>query len=201
MAKIRFTDASEVPFVAGRLCLDFVNTTGYRNSDAPRERLGSYGDFISWSRRAELLGEDTSERRDATATREARALAAIRSARECLYRVFYARLSRSRPSREDIALVRRLHTKASQQRSLTFEGQACRFTWSTSSDLQAPLWPIIYDGAELLTSEVAERIRECGECDWLFLDLSKNGSRRWCKKTCGDRVKARRYYARTTADK
>ena len=46
-----------------------------------------------------------------------------------------------------------------------------------------------------------ERIRECpgqGTCGWLFLDLSKNASRRWCDmRVCGNRAKARRHYART----
>lgn len=70
------------------------------------------------------------------------------------------------------------------------------FGWQPSEELHAPLWPIVHDGAQLLTSPRIRNLRQCGECDWLFLDQSKNGSRRWCKKTCGDRVKARRYYAR-----
>ncbi|MEO7208325.1 MAG: CGNR zinc finger domain-containing protein [Steroidobacteraceae bacterium] len=40
------------------------------------------------------------------------------------------------------------------------------------------------------------RLRECASdmCGWLFLDLSKNGSRRWCDmKGCGNREKLRRY--------
>src|SRR5664280_2943804 len=43
-------------------------------------------------------------------------------------------------------------------------------------------------------------IRECGapDCEWLFLDQSRNGSRRWCDmKSCGNRQKARRHYQRT----
>ncbi|MCK4450409.1 MAG: CGNR zinc finger domain-containing protein, partial [Anaerolineae bacterium] len=36
-------------------------------------------------------------------------------------------------------------------------------------------------------------------CDWLFVDASKNHSRRWCSMNmCGSRVKARRYYQRKT---
>jgi predicted RNA-binding Zn ribbon-like protein len=35
----------------------------------------------------------------------------------------------------------------------------------------------------------------------MFLDLSRNHSRRWCDMTsCGNRAKARRYYTRHKAD-
>ena len=52
---------------------------------------------------------------------------------------------------------------------------------------------------ELLCSSELARLAKCGDCDWLFLDTSKNKSRRWCKKTCGDRVKSRAYYRRRKA--
>jgi predicted RNA-binding Zn ribbon-like protein len=51
----------------------------------------------------------------------------------------------------------------------------------------------------LLTSDKLSRVRQCqGEnCTWLFLDTSKNHTRRWCEmKVCGNRVKARRHYER-----
>ncbi len=36
------------------------------------------------------------------------------------------------------------------------------------------------------------------EGDWVFVDLSRNHSRRWCDmQSCGNQVKARRHYART----
>jgi predicted RNA-binding Zn ribbon-like protein len=42
-------------------------------------------------------------------------------------------------------------------------------------------------------------VRECGgdHCGWLFLDETKNRSRRWCEMSvCGNRAKARRHYDR-----
>jgi predicted RNA-binding Zn ribbon-like protein len=61
------------------------------------------------------------------------------------------------------------------------------------------LAPIVRAAAELLTSDDRARIRECGSetCFWLFMDHSKNGTRRWCDmKVCGNREKARRHYRR-----
>jgi len=57
-------------------------------------------------------------------------------------------------------------------------------------------WPTVASAVELLTSERLTRTKRCGECDWLFVDESKNRSRTWCKKLCGDRTRARRHYDR-----
>lgn len=65
-----------------------------------------------------------------------------------------------------------------------------------AQELDAMLWPIIASTVDLLTSDRVPRIKKCGECDWIFLDESKNGSRAWCEKVCGDRTRARRHYAR-----
>ena len=58
------------------------------------------------------------------------------------------------------------------------------------------------DAARLLTSPERERVRECGDalCGWLFVDSSRNLSRRWCNmQGCGNRNKARRFYRRAIA--
>jgi predicted RNA-binding Zn ribbon-like protein len=70
-----------------------------------------------------------------------------------------------------------------------------------SADLM--LWPIARSAADVLTSprELA-RVRQCpgAGCGWVFLDETKNRSRRWCDMdVCGNRAKARRHYARAHA--
>lgn len=45
----------------------------------------------------------------------------------------------------------------------------------------------------------ADRLKRCENprCGWLYLDRSRNRSRRWCEMaTCGNRAKARRYKQR-----
>src|SRR5438876_1203177 len=51
----------------------------------------------------------------------------------------------------------------------------------------------------LLTQpDLLSRVGECADdrgCGYLFLDMTKNRSRRWCDmKDCGNRAKARRHY-------
>ena len=80
-----------------------------------------------------------------------------------------------------------------------------RFEWSwtlAGDELDAMLAPVIESAAELLTSVEHARIGECESttCGRLFLDRSRNRSRRWCDMTvCGNRAKARRHYRRSKA--
>ncbi|WP_330461713.1 CGNR zinc finger domain-containing protein [Streptomyces sp. NBC_00820] len=53
--------------------------------------------------------------------------------------------------------------------------------------------------SELLVTGESARLKRCAEhaCAWVFWDVSKNRSRRWCSmRVCGNRNKARRYSAK-----
>jgi predicted RNA-binding Zn ribbon-like protein len=61
------------------------------------------------------------------------------------------------------------------------------------------LAPVLWSAADLLADKDSVRIRACAndQCLWLFLDDSKNGTRRWCSMdSCGNRAKAHRHYLR-----
>jgi predicted RNA-binding Zn ribbon-like protein len=66
--------------------------------------------------------------------------------------------------------------------------------------LEIPLWEIALAGAALLTdAKRCGRIRICGNpaCDWMFLDDSRTGQRRWCRmNVCGNEAKVRRFRER-----
>jgi predicted RNA-binding Zn ribbon-like protein len=66
--------------------------------------------------------------------------------------------------------------------------------------VDSPLWPVALAAYELLTGPRAGRIKRCAGCPWLFLDQSKNGSRRWCSmEICGTNQKVRLYVSRRAA--
>jgi len=61
---------------------------------------------------------------------------------------------------------------------------------------------LVLAAGRLLEREDLNKLRECqdGGCGWLFLDRSKNGSRRWCSSgDCGNRARAKRHYERVRA--
>ncbi|WP_328333094.1 CGNR zinc finger domain-containing protein [Kribbella sp. NBC_00382] len=58
---------------------------------------------------------------------------------------------------------------------------------------------LVLAAGRLMEREDLGRLRECQDsgCGWLFLDRSKNGSRRWCSSgDCGNRARAKRHYER-----
>jgi hypothetical protein len=63
--------------VAGALCLDFAKTVEWHASANPEERPRAYGDFVAWSRRAELLTDPQAARLLREARRRPAAAAAL----------------------------------------------------------------------------------------------------------------------------
>jgi predicted RNA-binding Zn ribbon-like protein len=195
-----FTPVDRVPLVGGRLCLDFVNTTGARAGPRPRERLRTYADLLVWARRAGALPQldeiRLSELARQSPGRAREALARVREVRELLHRVLVVVLTGSPPSTPDLGALNELVREAGRGHALV--PTAGRLAWRARppEQLDGVLWPVVADAALLLVADEMVRLKQCGECDWLFLDRSRNGGRRWCKKACGDRVKSRRYYAR-----
>ncbi|GAA4120005.1 CGNR zinc finger domain-containing protein [Aminobacter aganoensis] len=56
---------------------------------------------------------------------------------------------------------------------------------------------IAVSALSLMSSDALSRLRICPNCNWLFVDRSRNGSRLWCDMAvCGNRQKARRHYSR-----
>jgi predicted RNA-binding Zn ribbon-like protein len=76
------------------------------------------------------------------------------------------------------------------------------FTWLWAQGgkaLDCMLWPIARSAADLLTDGPLDSVRVCEGrgCGWMFLDTSRNRTRRWCDmKICGNRAKARRHQER-----
>ncbi|MFW6084899.1 MAG: CGNR zinc finger domain-containing protein [Gemmatimonadota bacterium] len=201
MVERKMTSIEEIPLVGGRLCLDFVNTTGARASAEPRERLRSYEDLLTWARRADVLPEEAVPRLLVEArARPAKAREALHDAirvRETLYGVLRPLAEGERPGADALSALDVLLVEGAGRRALEVGPDGIAWRWSREPAEQTWfLWPIVHSAERLLTLEEASDLKRCGECDWLFVDETRNGSRRWCKKLCGDRVRARRYYRR-----
>lgn len=195
-----FTDVDDVPLVGGRLCLDFVNTTGARESGSPRERLTCYRDLLVWGRRAGVLDTNAVRQlRRAAADRQAEAARALRRAcavREDLYRLFSALAAHRGPDPRSAERLAEHWRDARRHQELVAGDNGFELRLAVNeTDLDRILAPIVISAVDLLTSDGLPQVRRCAECDWLFLDTSKNGTRRWCKSTCGNRARARARYA------
>jgi len=190
---------------AGHLALDFANTISRREAqDESRDRLTHYGRLVSWGREAELLTDEEATRlRAEAADRPRAAVVALRRAvalREAIFDLFVALARGESAPVEALDAVNAALPAALAALRLRPDGDGFRWRFvHGEADLAPILSPIVRAAADLLTSADLARIRECGSdtCFWLFLDRSKNGTRRWCDmKTCGNRAKAHRHYHR-----
>ena len=198
----------DIPLVGGVVCLDFVNTAGARASGSPRERLTHYRDLLVWSQRVGILDAQDAARLKRAAARHpdhaTRALARAHSIREAVYTILLAFAEDRRPDNRAVGELVRHWRAARSRQELAAADHGFELRFVRSDKLDRMLGPIVVSAVDLLTSERLALLKRCEECDWLFLDESKNGTRRWCKAMCGNRARSRERYARlrvTQADR
>ena len=200
-------NVANMELVGGRPVVDFVNTLSDRALAAPLDRLARYDDLVLWCLREELIDQKEQGRllRLAAAhpRKAAAALAAARQLRELLFQLFEASASGGLPSAAARSALNDWLLEAARHRRLEPSNGGLRWLWFRGDqELDWMLWPLAWSAADLLGSEELGRLKECAQedCRWLFLDLSKNRSRRWCTmEQCGNRAKAKRHYARRTS--
>jgi predicted RNA-binding Zn ribbon-like protein len=199
------TSSKRFHFLGGDPSVDFVNTVDSWLGDAPIDKLESYHDLLDWSEEAGLVCREvhTSLQRAASEYEEdaQRVLQSARSFRGHLYRILVAAASGRPPAERDLDAITALARKAAAHSRL--DGCGDGFAWvldeAKGCELDWPVWELARAAVTLLTSESLRRVRQCadGTCGWVFIDQSRNRSRRWCDMaTCGNRAKARRNYAR-----
>jgi predicted RNA-binding Zn ribbon-like protein len=197
--------------VGGNLALDFVNTRGGQpRPSAEDEALHDYHDLVAWACHVGMLTEGEARRLLRQARRNPdeaqdtyeRAL----KVRSYLYDLFRAvAMGRPLPSR-CLAALRSDEAEALARAELVGGDGGFAWSWAHDDDLARPLRPVVHAGVELLTTGSLKqvnpltRVKRCDGCRWLFIDESKNRSRRWCSmEDCGTHEKVRRYVARRAA--
>lgn len=187
----------------GRICLDFTNTASGRHTATPTEHLHSYADLLAWAVEEKVTTGAMAEQLHGWAqAKPAAAGAVLRRAvalRDAIYRIFSAHADGRSPAATDIALLNRELAQALAHMRLQAVEGGFAWQWDDADRPDHVLWPVAYSAADLLASEDLGRVRECaGEtCNWLFIDRSKNRSRRWCDmQECGNVAKVRRYRKR-----
>jgi predicted RNA-binding Zn ribbon-like protein len=205
------TDNPGLRLVGGHPALDLINTVEPRVPGAApeKEHLGTPDELLGWAVRAGVVrpGEAPGIQR---AWHGEQALAAVLAIREALYAALMIRLDGDmdrvlpyHPSLEQLA-TRYAAAAARASLALSYGAVAAgrlRFGEAAEFAVQDRL---AQAAMEVLTTENVEDFRICpldeGGCGWIFLDRSRNHSRRWCAMAdCGSRVKARRLTSRRRA--
>ena len=189
--------------IGGSPALDLVNTLDwrFRAEPPPEELLKDYYDLAQFSAQSGLMSDAVARRliRNVSVSKAAHVVAAVRELREAAAQVLYAVPEGDAPSGASVKSLEGFFREARESQRLMWDGE--KLAWEltqSAAPAELPLWMLSLKVADLITSDGMHRLRECGnaECRWLFLDTSKNHTRRWCDmKICGNRMKARRFKA------
>jgi len=197
----------DIELSGGALALDFANTVGGTHVSPTHDHLRDYGDIVRFAALAGGLAPSVAKRLAQRGERDPRRAAAVYelgiALREAVWAVFSALASGDVPRDSDLALIGDAAAAGAARSRLVYDRDGVGWSLPSDSDeLERPLWEIARSAAELLTSGEHDRIKECASttCEWVFLDRSRNHSRRWCDMSdCGNRAKARRFQAKKHA--
>ena len=187
------------------LCVALANTRERRDGARPVERLVSVDDLLRFAREHAVCDEVSASLAAARAAAHPRAalaeLAATIALREAIVRLLTAS---AHPATEDLALVTQSFDAA--HRAITVELRARALAARPrrgDAGLAAVRLQAAVSALVLLASPQAERVRRCADdrgCGRLFVDTTRNGSRRYCLAgECGNRARQTAFRARHRA--
>jgi predicted RNA-binding Zn ribbon-like protein len=188
--------------VGGNLALDFVNTrSGPPVGPADDDLFDGYAALVAWAAHVGAITESEALRlRRAAHRHPAGARKAFDHAmrlRDHLDATFRAIAADREPPARSMGALRIDEADAIEHGTLSRGRRAFVWRWSDDRSLERPLRSVVHAAVELLTAGPLGRIKSCGGCRFLFVDESKNQSRRWCSMDdCGKTEKMRRFVAR-----
>ena len=211
----------ELPIVGGHLALDFANTVDDPAGAERYDHAGSFPELVGWSVRIGILQPDEAATLLASSADHPRARSAALKRAHALRSILIETFSTAAMINSgELAANAGLDSRWRDLRSYVTDAMAhaelelCpelvegrsqienQLSWPVIMRLDAMLWPISLAAVQLLTSPQLARVKKCAGCPWVFLDQSKNLSRRWCAmQDCGTHQKIVRYVARRAARK
>lgn len=208
-------------FLGDALCLDFLNTLHDAHAEDPEEELSGVADVAAWAAQAGVLTANEAGHlhagvwpgshpnvknapgRDALPGKNrAVLLDDLRALRETLRQMFQRAVRDGKVAPRDVAALNLLLGRFPAVASIEKSGGDgdWKLNWeSQAGGAEKIFCAIMKSAAELVASGRWRAMRECASdtCTWMFLDTSKNHSRRWCEMSrCGNRDKVHRFRAR-----
>jgi predicted RNA-binding Zn ribbon-like protein len=192
------------PPLGGALCLDFANTVGVHRQQPEFDYLSpGYANILAWCRHADLLDDRRVDMLLRAARRDPRSAAQVRkravALRSAIVSTVHALQGSTAADSQSLNTLNDEYLEAQQHGAFITEGGRLIFQAEESKDLGQVLWPVARSAVTFLSDVPISRVRECAaeDCEWLFLDTSKNGSRRFCNaSTCGTATRVRRFRQR-----
>ena len=183
--------------IGGHIGLTLLNTVRWRLEATQRvDDLTSYERVLEWAQQVDLVSDEERTELQALADAEPRWAAAELEQFVRMREAAYAALVEgSLLAADELVVAQR---EALQRARLTKAGEHWEWSEPTLS-LTTPRDRAIRRVIDLLTSPDLALLHQCEDraCGWVYLDTSPRHNRRWCVAAdCGNRNRARRFYAR-----
>ena len=193
-------DIDKLPLIGGHPALDFVNTVEEADVPSAVNYLPTFDHLLRWSARVGLLSAaqvaQLAEAHHPWLTEGAWSEAMdLRRAMDAIFRA----IAKGKPPPERaLDSFNTILATAQAHRRLANSASGLAWDWGPHGDkLEIAPWTIALSAADLLTDRARRaQVKVCDnhECDWLFLDDSPSGRRRWCRmNVCGNAAKVRRF--------
>lgn len=200
MPKIRTIDTLHLD--GGVLCFHFINTVYAWRGVNLHEYLNTYDDLIKWCKKVNILSAAQRENLLKEAAlhplKTKKALQQLKEAREMMYH-FFSVLAAGSEDHMPPKILAGFNTALSNSLShlvFTANHKAVVLKWrNEENDLLEPLWVVVKSAYDVVTTEDRSCLKECPKCGWMFIDKTKNNTRRWCNPAfCGSTEKSKKYY-------
>jgi predicted RNA-binding Zn ribbon-like protein len=191
---------SIVPFrFGGHDALDFVNTVDSWVRPITRDYIDNFAKLVGWTRQVGLIDDESAERlvRRSSSKRATVAHCEAIEVRRVLLRAFGAIIDGTSPHNSDIATLNALLKEVRGKQDFVALSGKFDWVWTSPLDARTPILRVALAAGDLLELADLTRLKQCpgpDGCGWLFLDESRNRSRKWCSmEYCGSFAKARRF--------
>jgi predicted RNA-binding Zn ribbon-like protein len=199
-----------IRLVGGSAVLDYLNTCDGRRPGTGLlevvDKLSNLEEIVHWFRHADLIDDLEHQHFVAVVRRSSwhtvTAFEQLIDFREALYRLLLPMALDHSADQVSLDALNQALADTADQRLLVLTPAGVIWRWRVGDDLGSMtagfIGRLAVQASILLTSGDLSRLRACAtpDCDWLFLDTSKNGRRRWCQmNVCGAREKVKRAMA------
>lgn len=165
--------------MAGDIALDLANTIHCGGTPRVVDHLADADAILRWAAEAEIVDPGFTV---APLKRQA-LLVSVHRLRGAVISAGIAIVEGNPPPAPALDAIREIAARSLA--GATLEGTPARLGFVGADRL---LGPLAWAALDLLRGDQLDRLKRCEakDCRWLFLDRSRNGSRRWCDTaTCG----------------
>ncbi len=192
-----------LPRISGNRCLDFINTVE-RSRESELDWLETFEDVAHWFevsayQPAELISSFLNKAHKNPSLAKKTFLEII-ELRESMKAVFTSiAVKQDLYSKNQVKILNDHISRVYKAVGISLGSNAeiNLFFSNHNNELIEIINPVVISAFELVTDSNLIRLKKChrAECPWLFLDTSKNNSRKWCEmEVCGNRIKNKRFH-------